>query len=181
MPLLNRIALLFLCVSVQWANGQKAVFQSKSGQVHFRSEAPLELIEGVNTSLRGVIDTAAGTFAFTLSTIDFTGFNSALQQEHFHENYLESNRFPRAIFKGRILDNIQWNGGGVQSFRVKGILTIHGVDQERIIVCEWLQLNKEYRLQSSFKVPLVDHNITIPRVVKQKIAEEILVQVMVQF
>ena len=181
MPLPTKLTLLFLLVCAHWAIGQRAVLQSKSGQVHFQSEAPLELIEGVNPSLRGVIDTTAGTLAFTLSTADFTGFNSALQQEHFHENYLESSRFPRASFKGRILDGVQWNSQSIQSFRVKGVLTIHGIEQERIIVCEWRAIDKEFRLQSSFKVTLIDHNITVPRVVKQKIAEEIRVQVLVQF
>ena len=63
----------------------------------------------------------------------FKGFNSPVQQEHFYENYIEDDKFPRSSFQGKIIEKIDANLTGDFNVRAKGILDIHGVKQERII------------------------------------------------
>ncbi len=151
------------------------------GQVNFTSDAPLELIKASSSSLKGVIDTDNKTFAYTLLVRTFKGFNSPLQQEHFYENYLHTSEFAQATFQGKIIEDVDFNLAGRQKIRVKGVLDIHGIKQERIIPCE-LQIEEDQVLVSSaFYIPLKDHNISIPKIVHQKIAEEILVEIKARF
>jgi polyisoprenoid-binding protein YceI len=107
----------------------------------------------------------------------FQGFNSPLQKEHFNENYVESDRFPEASFKGKIIEDQDLTVDGSYELRAKGILTIHGVSQERIIKSDVSVNNRIITLKSSFNVLLSDHNIPIPKVVYQKLANEIKVDV----
>lgn len=157
------------------------VFLTKSGKVHFKSDAPLELIEAVSNDLKGAIDTEKNTFAFTVSMNSFKGFNSPLQQEHFNENYLETKQFPNATFKGKIIETIDFTKDGTHTIRAKGTLNIHGVAQERIIKSNVTIKNGTLEVSSKFTVLLEEHNITIPKIVNQKIAEEIQVTINTNF
>lgn len=149
----------------------------ESGQIYFRSDAPLELIEAGSTELRGLIEPGSRHFAFAVRIRSFTGFNSPLQQEHFNENYLESHRYPEATFSGRIIEPVDFSTPGEYSVRAKGKLQVHGREQERIIRGTLQVQPPLIILRASFTVPLADHAISIPRVVYQKIAEEIEVSV----
>ncbi|MDX1905604.1 MAG: YceI family protein [Bacteroidia bacterium] len=149
----------------------------ETGQVTFRSEAPLELISASSNELKGVIDAQTRTFAFSVMIRSFQGFNSPLQQEHFNENYLESNQYPKATFSGKIIEDIDFTQPGTYTLRTKGILTIHGVAQERIIRAVVTVSGGVMRVNAPFTVALIDHQIAIPKIVRQKIAEVISVTV----
>ncbi|MBK9733473.1 MAG: YceI family protein [Saprospiraceae bacterium] len=110
----------------------------------------------------------------------FNGFNSALQQEHFNENYLESDKFPTATYVGKLLDPIDLSKDASYQVRTKGIFTIHGVGMERILKHEITIKNKLLLLRSSFIISLEDYNISIPSIVNKKIAEEINVSLEAQ-
>ena len=148
-----------------------------SGSITFRSDAPLELIKAISNQLKGIFESDTKQFAFTLNVNTFKGFNSPLQQEHFNENYLESNKYPRASFEGKIIEDVDLKRDGYYNIRAKGNLTVHGVTQERIIKCELVIKNKVVSIKSNFTVLLADHNITIPKVVHEKLASEIKVEV----
>ncbi|HKK38539.1 MAG TPA: YceI family protein [Cryomorphaceae bacterium] len=172
-----RILILFCFIfTLQLAKAQNR-FRSDSGMVHFVSEAPLELIEAQTTDFKIIVDTVDAAFAATIAVGSFQGFNSPLQQEHFHENYMESETHPKATFVGKILSPF---ASGTQPFtlQVKGKLKIHGVEQNRIIEvkCRWTE-NGNLLAEARFIVPLEDHDIEIPRIVYRKIAEEIQVSV----
>ena len=152
-------------------------FSADNGTILFVSDAPLEIIQARSKALRGTVEPESKRFAFTVQVRTFQGFNSALQQEHFNENYLESDRFPDATFTGRILDPIDLRKPGSYSVRAKGMLTIHGHAVERILPVTLVSRAGELKASSEFLVPLADHGIHIPRVVHQKIAEEIRVSV----
>ncbi len=153
------------------------LFRCENGKVHFKSDAALEVIQAKSTKLRGAIDPAKQTFAWTVEMSTFEGFNSALQREHFKENYLETDEFPKAIFQGKIIENIDFQKDGTYTIRAKGKLLIHGVEQERILKSQLELKNGKATIHSDFTVLLSDHNINIPRIVHQKIAEEIAVTV----
>lgn len=159
----------------------KALFRAANGFVSFVSDAPLELISAESNSLKGMLDPAKGTFAFQIATKTLTGFNSPLQQEHFYENYIESEKFPSATFTGKIIEQVDFDSPGLHSVRAKGILEIHGEKKERIIKCDLEIGQDQFTATSKFLVNLDDHNILIPKLVYQKIAEEVEVNIRVIF
>jgi hypothetical protein len=153
------------------------LFRCDNGQVTFKSDAALEIIQARSNKLRGVIDPVNQTFAWAVEMKTFEGFNSGLQREHFKENYLETDEFPKAIFQGKIIEKIDFQKDGSYTVRAKGKLLIHGVEQERILNSRLELKNGKATIHSAFTVLLSDHNINIPRIVHQKIAEEIAVTV----
>lgn len=153
------------------------LYQAEDGRLSFTSDAPLELIQASSDELRCIIDVEERNFAFRVRINSFEGFNSALQQEHFNENYLESLRYPYATFQGRIIEKTDLTVPGTYEVRAKGKLTIHGLVQERIIKSKVVSDGNTLQIQCTFTVPLDDHAIEIPRIVYQKIANEIFVEV----
>lgn len=145
-------------------------------EVTFVSDAPLERITATNTQCTGLIDPAMRSFAVQVPVTEFQGFNSPLQREHFNENYLESRKWPKATFSGRIIDEVPLQIPGTHAVRAKGILVVHGVERERIIHCSVVVTTEGVRVTSRFEVALDDHGIRIPRIVHQKIAPVIQVE-----
>ncbi|MBI5916311.1 MAG: YceI family protein [Bacteroidetes bacterium] len=158
-----------------------SVFTTKNGTVHFVSDAPLEVIQATSKELKGAIDTDQNTFAFAVDMETFQGFNSPLQQVHFYENYLEIRRFKKATFTGKIIEKTDFATDGTYTIRAKGKLEIHGVALERIIKSDMTVKNGKLLVHSEFTVLLDEHDIAIPKIVYQKITEEIKVQVDAEF
>ena len=153
------------------------IYHTTSGRIDFRSDAPLEIIRASSNDLLGVLDISKNNFSFKVVIRSFEGFNSPLQKEHFNENYLESDKYPEASFKGKIIEDADLTVDGTYEVRAKGNLTIHNVMQERIIKCAVTVKNKIITIHSNFTILLSDHNIPIPKVVYQKLANEIKVEV----
>jgi hypothetical protein len=154
-----------------------SIYQTANGIISFRSEAPLELIRASSDQLIGFIDIDKKVFSFGIPLRSFQGFNSPLQREHFNENYMESDKYPEASFKGKIIEDQDLTVNGTYELRAKGTFTIHGVSQERIIKSDVTVSNKKITIKSNFSVLLSDHNIPIPKVVYQKLANEIKVEI----
>jgi len=152
-------------------------YRCDNGKIFFKSDATLEIIQARSNKLRGAIDPSNNTFAWSVETSSFSGFNSPLQREHFNENYLESSKYPKITFTGKIIEKIDFQTDGKYTVRAKGKLVAHGVEQERIIRSELEVQGKKLRIRSQFTVPLTDHNISIPHIVHQKIAEEVSLSV----
>jgi len=153
------------------------VLNTSNGQINFRSDAPLELIKANTNEMRGKLDVGKKLFAFTAKINSFKGFNSPLQREHFNENYMESQLFPDASFSGKIIEDLDLTKDGTYTVRAKGKLMLHGIVQERIIKTE-LKVNKgTVSFKANFTVLLSEHNIPIPKVVHEKLASEIKVEV----
>jgi len=168
--------IFFSTLSLSNLNAQ-VYLKSASGTVSFLSDAPLEDIKAQSNALNVVINPTNRTFAFSVGIQSFQGFNSALQRQHFNENYLESNKFAFAVFKGKIVEDIDLSKNGTYNIRAKGSLLIHGTTQERIINAVLTVNNKVVTIRSNFDLTLLDHNIKIPKIVFQKISEVIKVTV----
>ena len=153
------------------------VYMTYNGIASFTSNAPLELITASSDQMHGALDLNDQSFIFTIENKTFKGFNSSLQQEHFYENYMEVQKYPNSTFKGRIIEAFDPSSTGEQTLRAKGILYIHGIEKERIIKGTLKRSGDKLILHAGFTVPLEDHNIRIPRVVYQKIAEVIDVSI----
>lgn len=169
MKLIVTITLVFMAHM-----GMSQVFATNDGHVHFISDAPLEIIEASSDKMQGLVDLEKKIFAFKLYIKSFYGFNSPLQQIHFYENYMEVSDYPHATFKGKILERIL---PGKATYRAKGVLEIHGQPVERIIEIELDIDDEKITYSSVFLVPLIDHDIDLPQIVYQKIAETIKVTV----
>lgn len=153
------------------------IFNISRGKIIFSSDAPLELITAASNELKGLIETEKKQFAFSVKIRSFKGFNSGFQKEHFNENYLESDKYPDATFSGKIIEDVDFAKNQVLSVRAKGKLTVHGVSKERIIKSDMTIKNGAIHIKSNFTVLLADHNIPIPKVVHEKLASEIKVEV----
>ena len=174
--MLKRVSYLFISI-ILCSDITAQVLNTGSGKISFRSDAPLELIKAGSEEMKGKLDVARKLFAFTIKINSFKGFNSPLQKEHFNENYMESHVYPDASFSGKIIEDLDLSKDGVYTVRAKGMLSIHGVVQERIIKTE-MKVNKGViSVTASFTVLLNDHNIPIPKVVHEKLASEIKVEV----
>lgn len=177
---LNVMVKLFSCCLIIFCSissvAQKK-YATDHGKVKFISNAELELIQAASDKLQGIIDPRNNQFAFTVLVKTFQGFNSELQREHFNEKYIESESFPRMAFSGKIIEAIDYDIDGIYEVRAKGELDIHGQKQTRIIRSTITIEDGALSIESSFKVPLADHNISVPRIVNQKIATEIEVTV----
>lgn len=156
---------------------ERSIFLTNKGKVSFESNAPLELIKAKSNKLKGAIDTKNNTFAFSINIDSFNGFNNPLQREHFQENYLESDKIPKAIFTGKIIEDINWKKNGKHEIRAKGKLQIHGIERERIIKSDIRINNDRIHINAKFTVLLAEHAIDIPKIVHQKIAKEIKVKI----
>lgn len=172
------IALCFALLSgFAYSGFCQQIYLTHSGQANFVSNAPLEVIKAESNEVNGAINLTDRSFAFTIENKSFKGFNSQLQQEHFYENYMEVQFYPTSGFTGKIIEQIDMSPGKEQVVRAKGMLEIHGIKQERIIKGTLIIDGDKLIVKSDFTALLEDHKIKIPRVVNQKIAEEIAVSI----
>lgn len=178
MTLFKRFQIVLLLASLGFASlGQAStVFGTRNGKVYFLSNAPLEMISATSRSLIGVLNIEDRRFSFSIPVNTFEGFNSSLQQTHFNEDYLETDTYPQATFKGKIIEEVDLGMVGQYRIRAKGKLDIHGLDYDRIIRCDVRVEPDQIIVKAIFTVFLDNHDIKIPSIVNQKIAEEIQVE-----
>lgn len=157
------------------------VLRLSSSRISFISEAPLEVIKASNERSRGALDRTERSFALQVPVIEFQGFNAPLQREHFNENYMVSEQWPNATFAGRMIEAVDLSVPGTYSVRAKGTLVIRGEAKERVLPCIVEVGAEGIRVRSSFEVPVADHGIRIPRVVQQKVAAVVKVDIDLMF
>lgn len=151
---------------------------TKNGKISFYSDAPTEKIEAHNNQVSSALDIATGDFVFKVLMKSFQ-FEKALMQEHFNENYVESDQFPNATFKGKIsnLSEIDFAADGQYDAQIEGELTIHGVTQKISETGTFEVKNGVVNGFSKFSVNVNDYNIKIPQAVVTNIAEKIDIKV----
>lgn len=160
-----------------FCEGQALIYKTTEGRITFKSEAPLEVIIASSSKLEGAIGNSDLSFAFIVPILSFTGFNNGLQRQHFYENYLEASKYPDARFTGKIIESVDFTQPGKYIVRAKGQLSIHGRTKERIIKVELTTTGADITAKTQFMVPLMDHLIEVPKIVNQKIAQDIEVTV----
>lgn len=175
--ILVRIFISFTSLLLISFSRSDVIYKVSEGSITFISEAPLETVSATSEKLSGLLDTTTREFAFSVLNTSFQGFNSVLQREHFNESYMESDKFPRSTFSGKIIEVVSFRKPGVYTVRAKGLLNVHGVEQERIIKCELTIDNVSIKVTANFDVTITDHEISIPKIVFDKISPEIKVVV----
>lgn len=169
--------LIFLILSAT-TQGQKYI--TKNGHIRFFSTTPIEDIEAHNRQVSSALDTKTGDFVFKVLIRSFE-FRKALMQEHFNENFMESDKFPDATFTGKItnLNEIDFSKNGTYDARVEGFLTIHGVTKKINEKGTFAIADGRISGKSVFMVHVADYEIKIPRAVINNIAEDVEVSVLV--
>lgn len=137
-----------------------------------------EKIEAHNGQGTSVFDAKTGQFQFAVLMKAFE-FEKALMQDHFHENYVESEKFPKSTFIGSVVDmsKVDLSKDGSYPVKVKGNLTLHGVTKEILADAIFAVKGGKVNGTSTFKVLLADYKIEIPSLVKDKISKEIRIVV----
>jgi len=163
-----------------FADAAAQSFVSKNIRIGMFSSTPLEDIKAVSDQGTGVIvaKTREVVVQLAVKTLEF---DRKLMQEHFNENYIESDKYPLAKFKGVLDQSADLTKDGDYNANVTGVLSLHGVDKQRTIPCRISVRGGVVRVESQFKVACVDHKIDIPRLVFAKIAESISVKLNGQF
>ena len=151
---------------------------TKSGRITFVSKAPLENIDGNHKSVTCVLDTKTGMMQFAVLMKGFE-FEKALMQEHFNENYVESHKYPKAEFKGQVVNNseINYAKDGTYSAKVKGTLTMHGETKEVETTGNVVVKPGKLQAGAEFIILLSDYKIEIPKVVKDKVSNSVKIAV----
>jgi len=151
-------------------------FSTKNAKISFFSSTPIEDIKAASNNGMAVLVTRTRDIIFQVPIKSFE-FAKGLMQEHFNENYMESDKYPIARFKGKINQAIDFSKDGEYPVSATGNLSVHGVEQPRTINGKLMIKDGKVALNSSFDVKCVDHNIKIPKLVMTKIAEVISVKV----
>ena len=153
-------------------------FMTRTGKVTFFSSTPVENIEAVNNEMACAVDGSSGDLAFQVPVKSFK-FEKALMQEHFNENYMESDKYPKAEFKGKIanMSAVNFSKDGRYDVTGTGKLTIHGVTRDVSAPATITVQGGTITAASKFKVRPADYGIKIPGVVSSKIAQEIEVSI----
>jgi polyisoprenoid-binding protein YceI len=158
-------------------------YATRNGHVAFHSETPMENITAENNKVTSVFDATSGVVQFDVLIKAFS-FEKALMQEHFNENYMESNTFPKASFKGKVsgVTAEQLKKAGTYEVDVAGDITMHGVTKPmKTKGTITVDAAGAIKATSNFKVKPEDHDITIPGVVRKNIAEVIDVKVSLDY
>ena len=176
MKLLNIICLLCGVLFSSSVEGQ--MFFTKSGRISFFSKTPMENIDAYNKSANCVLDTQTGVIELSALLRGFQ-FEKALMQEHFNENYVESDKYPKAIFKGKIINiqNVNLQKDGKHTVTLEGQLTMHGKTKSMSTPATLTIKEGNIIGNSQFSVKPEDFDIKIPSLVKDNIAKNIDINV----
>lgn len=174
---MKKIALIaLLLASIQGI--AQTLYMTRNGQVSFFSKTPVENIDAINNEATSILNIKTGEVAFAVLVKSFR-FQKALMEEHFNENYMESDKFPKATFSGKVvnIENIDLTKNGVYPVQISGDLTIHGVTQNILAPGTLTIDNNQLSGTSTFMVVPEKYNIKIPALVADKIAREIEIKV----
>lgn len=165
---------LLMCGASLVVNAQ--VLKGKETNVSFFSETPVENISAVNKYVVLVLKPSTNALQMSVHNIGFV-FEKPLMQEHFHENYMETEKFPESKFVGKIAEKVDYTKDGETEVTAKGKLTIHGVTKEVEIKGKVKVSGGAVSLEAKFPVKVADYGIKVPSLVVSNIAEVINVTV----
>lgn len=153
-------------------------FFTKNGKISFVSKGNIETITAQHKGITCVVDAKTGAIQFAVLMKGFE-FRKALMQEHFNENYVESDKFPKAEFKGQVTNNgdVNYAKDGIYNATAKGALTLHGVTKEVEIPGKVTVKDGKPQLNADFVLLMSDYQIKIPALVKENISNTVTVTV----
>jgi len=168
---MKKIILIFtVFFAVKNINAQIYKAKDNGTEITFFSASPLEDITATNKGAVVVMNSSTGDIQMRITVLNFK-FKNALMEEHFNENYMESQKFPNAIFKGKINEKIDYTKDGETKITVTGKMDIHGVIKEVTLEGNMVKKGNEMAMASKFKIKVADYNIKVPSLYVKNIAE----------
>jgi polyisoprenoid-binding protein YceI len=151
---------------------------TKNGNITFNSKSSLETIQATSNQVTSVLVPATGDLQFSVLVKSFH-FEKALMEEHFNESYIESDKYPKATFKGKIsnISKVIFAKDGAYAVTVSGLLTMHGVSKTVNTTGSIVIKGGKATSISSFMINLADYKISIPKVVQNNISENVTINV----
>lgn len=149
-------------------------YKTSNGTIKFSSKTSAENIDATNNQVQAGVDAKTGAVQFSVPINSFQ-FKKELMQKHFQENYMESSKYPKATFSGKITNNaaVKYAVDGTYTVTVTGKLTMHGVTKDVTATGTIVVAGGKVTLKSNFKVKPADYNIKIPAANAANIAKEI--------
>ncbi len=148
-----------------------------NGMISIYSYTPFEDIQAQNDKVIAVLDASTGEVGVSCIMKSFR-FKNTLMEEHFNENYVESHIYPKATFKGKLINTqILKNYNVENTAQVEGIMFIHGIEKIFRTPVKIISQENEIRVRAEFEIDPTEYNIKIPQLVRNKIAEKIKVNV----
>jgi hypothetical protein len=178
---MKRVTLILILITFFYAaNAQK--YMTKTGFIGFFSHTPMEDVKGDNNQVASVLDISTGDIVFQVLIKSFH-FDRALMEEHFNENYMESDKIPKSSFKGKItnLSAVDFKKNGTYDVTVEGDLTIHNVTNKISTKGNIEVVTGGITANSKFIIVPEDYKINIPGVVREKIAKNLEVTVSMKY
>lgn len=150
-------------------------FSTSSGKVEFNASTPLETIFATNKDVKAILDVHKAEIAAVVQVKAFE-FKRKLMQEHFNESYMESHTFPKAVFSGKI---ISFSTEGLKStpkeYVIQGNLSVHGVTKAIETKATIFSKGESIEVLSTFYIKPEDYGIKVPKIMFNKIAENVKV------
>ena len=169
--------LAFLLIGFSQINAQDIWF-TRNGNISFHAGTSMEDIDGTNNDVASLINIKTGDIAFTVLVKSFH-FTRSLMEEHFNENYMESTKFPKSTFSGKITDpgKVNFTKDGNYAVTIEGDLFIHGVTKKITAPGTIMITDGNISSVATFKVLMSDYKIDIPGLVADKISKEVTIEV----
>jgi hypothetical protein len=174
----QRIIFILLAILTVNFSGISQKIYTKNGAITFFSKATLENISAENNQVMSILTLPTGELQFSVLIKSFH-FKKSLMEEHFNENYMESDKYPKATFKGKIndLSKVNFATDGVYTVQVSGVLNLHGITNKTSTTGSIIVKSGAITATSKFQLKLADYKISIPKIVKDNISEVIDVTV----
>jgi polyisoprenoid-binding protein YceI len=174
MKLVVFVSLLFVTLTA----GAQGKYYTKGGKIKFFSNTSMENIDATNKATVCILDSKTGDLQFAVLMKSFE-FKKALMQEHFNKDYAESDKFPKAEFKGQVTNSseIKYTTDGSYTAKVKGKLTIHGVTKDVETTGTIVVKAGTISVTSTFNIQLPDYNIKVSKVQRSQISDNIKITV----
>ena len=156
------------------------LYITKTAKINFDATPaePIEVIDAVNNEGTSILNIKTGEIGVMLLVKNFR-FEKALMEEHFNENYMESTKFPKGDFKGKVenLSAVNFSKDGAYKVKVTGSLTLHGITQPTSADGVITVKNGKISASSNFLIKLADYKVDRPKVVANKISETVKISV----
>ncbi len=151
------------------------IYMAKNCEIRFFSESPIENIEAINKAAKPILNTSTGDIQIKIAMTAFV-FEKPLMQEHFNENYAESEKFPHAIFKGKINETIDYTKDGEYKTTIIGKLNLHGVEKDITMNGTLTIKGTEIIISTKFNIHIADYGVKVPSLYIKNIAEDVEVK-----
>ena len=178
---MKRIVIALLLLGMfSFLNAQKYI--TRNGYIGFFSHTPMEDIKADNNQVASILDISTGEIVFQVLIKSFH-FERTLMEEHFNENYMESEKYPRSNFTGKItnLSSVDFKKTGSYEVTVEGNLTIRDVTN-KVSTKGILEVTADgISTSAKFNIAPEDYKINIPSVVREKIAKSIEITVTMKY